>query len=199
VDPLQLFFSHLVQNGGLVDAEPTKILPTWRNGRKGQDYIAKRLDQFLISEKLVSSGIKYRSWTCNDKISDHMPVILQLDFGSDIVRYPFKFNVVWLEDPYFVSIVRNNWVDLLGTEVLKPMESLVKKLKKLKRMVIVWERKKKDEGKKELVQLESDLDKLYTDFPGGFVEEKDKLSVLDKEQRKRTLLKQEEETWRQEK
>jgi hypothetical protein len=45
--------------------------------------------------------------------------------------------------------------------------------------------------------LESDLDKLYSYFLGGFVEEKDKLSVMDKEKRKRTLLKQEEETWRQ--
>jgi hypothetical protein len=197
VDPLQHYFSHLVQTGGLVDVEPVKILLTWRNGRKGQDYIAKRLDRFLISEKLVSSGIRYRSWICNDKISDHMPVMLQLEFGSDIVSYPFKFNAVWMEDQDFVSFVRNSWADLLGTEVLTPMESLVKKLKRLKSMVIVWERKKKVEGKKELVQLESELDKLYSEFPGGFVEEKDKLSVLDKEQRKRTLLKQEEETWRQ--
>jgi endonuclease/exonuclease/phosphatase family metal-dependent hydrolase len=98
VDPLQHYFSHLVQYGDLVDVELVKILPTWRNGRKGQDYIAKRLDRFLIYENIVSSGIKYRSWTCNDKISDHIPVMLQLEFESDIVRYPFKFNVVWLED-----------------------------------------------------------------------------------------------------
>jgi len=44
VDPLQHFFSHLVQIGGLVDVKPVKILPMWRNGRKGQDYIAKRMD-----------------------------------------------------------------------------------------------------------------------------------------------------------
>jgi hypothetical protein len=62
VDPLQHFFSQLIQAGGLVDVEPVKILPTWRNGRKGLDHIAKRLDRFLISEKLVSSGIRYRSW-----------------------------------------------------------------------------------------------------------------------------------------
>jgi hypothetical protein len=115
VDPLQHFFIHLVQNGGLVDVEPVKILPTWRNGRKGQDYIAKRLDQFLISEKLVSLGIRYRSWICNDKISNHMPTMLQLEFGSDIVHYPFKFNAVWMEDQDFVSFFRNNWADLLGT------------------------------------------------------------------------------------
>jgi len=54
VDPLQHYFSQLIQAGGLVDVELVKILPTWRNGRKGPNYIEKRLDQFLISEKLVS-------------------------------------------------------------------------------------------------------------------------------------------------
>jgi hypothetical protein len=84
VDPLQLYFSQLIQVGGLVDVEPLKFLPTWRNGRKGHDYIAKRLDRFLVSEKLVSSGIRYRSWVCNVKISDHMPVILHLDKGMTL-------------------------------------------------------------------------------------------------------------------
>jgi hypothetical protein len=64
-------------------------------------------------------------------------------------------------------------------------------------MEIVWERKKKVEGKKELVQLESEMDELYLEFPGGFVEEKEKNLALDKEKRKRVLLKKEEETWRQ--
>jgi hypothetical protein len=36
-----------------VDVESLKVLPTWRNGRSGQNYIAKRLDQFFISEDLV--------------------------------------------------------------------------------------------------------------------------------------------------
>ena len=130
-----------------MDAMPVKILLIWRNGRKGEDYNAKRMDRFFISEKFVSSRINYRSWTCNDKISDHMPVMLQLEFGSDNVRYPFKFNAVWLEDQDFVSFVRSSWEDLLGTEVLTPMESLVKKLKRIKSMVTVWERKKKTEGK----------------------------------------------------
>ena len=121
VDPLQHYFSQLIQAGGLVDVEPVKILPTWRNGRKGPDYIEKRLDRFLISEKLVSLGIRYRSWICNDKILDHMPILLQLDSGSDIVSYPFKFNAVWMEDQDFVSLVKNSWADLLGTEVLPPM------------------------------------------------------------------------------
>jgi hypothetical protein len=50
-----------------------------------------------------------------------MPILLQLDSGSDIVSYPFKFNAVWMEDQDFVSLVKNSWADLLGIEVLPPM------------------------------------------------------------------------------
>jgi hypothetical protein len=60
------------------------------------------------------------------------------------------------------------------------MDSLVKKIKRIKSMVTIWERKKMAEDKKELVQLELEMDKLYSDFLGGFMEEKDKLLVLDK-------------------
>jgi hypothetical protein len=52
-------------------------------------------------------------------------------------------------------------------------------------------------AKEELVQIECDLDTLYSDFPKGFEKEEDKLLVLEKEKRKLFLLKQEEETWRQ--
>jgi hypothetical protein len=73
------YFSQLIQDEGLVDVEPIKLLPTWRNGRGDQDYIAKRLDRFLINEELALSGLRYRSWVSNIKISDHMPVILHLE------------------------------------------------------------------------------------------------------------------------
>jgi hypothetical protein len=158
----------------MVDAASVKLLPTWRNGRRGRDYIAKRLDRFLIDEKLVDSGMNYRSWVCNVKISDHMPVILHLEAVKDQVKYPFKFNLVWLDDPEFVALVRSNWNGLLGTEVLNPMDSLVKKIKLLKMLVIVWERKKKVADKAELVQLEFDLESLYSESPGGFVLEEEK-------------------------
>jgi hypothetical protein len=30
--------------------EPAKIVPTWRNARKGRDGISKKLDRFLVVE-----------------------------------------------------------------------------------------------------------------------------------------------------
>jgi hypothetical protein len=58
-------------------------------------------------------------------------------------------------------------------------------------------KKEKTRAKEELVNLEHELDTLYTDFPRGFEKEEEKLLVLEKEKRKLVLLSQEEETWRQ--
>jgi len=59
--------------------ELIKLLPTWRNGRCGKDSIAKRLDRFLLDERMISVGLRFRSWVCNYKILDHMSVILHLE------------------------------------------------------------------------------------------------------------------------
>jgi hypothetical protein len=123
-----------------------------------------------------------------------MHVILHLEQEIGKVCYPFKFNSTWLEEPEFVNLVREKWDGLLGNEILNPMDSLVKKIKILKSMVINWERKKKLEAKEELGNIEMDLDKLYTNFPGGFEKEEDKVLVLEKEKRKLVLLRQEEDT-----
>jgi hypothetical protein len=77
------------------------------------------------------------------------------------------------------------------------MDSLVKKLKLLKSMMIKWEKKKNLEAKEELVKFELELDTLYSNHPGGFEKEEEKVLIAEKEQRKLFLMRQEEETWRQ--
>jgi len=42
VDPLQIYFIQLIHVGGPVDVKPVNLLPTWRNGIRGHDYISKR-------------------------------------------------------------------------------------------------------------------------------------------------------------
>jgi len=88
---------------------------------------------------------------------------------------------VWLEDPDFVDLVIKKWNGLLGTEILSPMDALSKNLKKLKILVEIWERKKKRETKDDLVNLERDLDILYTYHPWGFEKEDETLLVMEKE------------------
>lgn len=71
--------------------------PTWRNGRGAPQAVEKKLDRFLISEDLVGSLTRYRSWrSVADNLSDHDPIFLQLDGEPVVGRYPYKLNHSWL-------------------------------------------------------------------------------------------------------
>jgi hypothetical protein len=97
----------------LIDIKPTKVVPTWRNGRIGQGAVARRLDRFLVAEDLLNDTGLYRSWVEFPYISDHAPVLLQLDLPPAYKIYPFKFNVQWLNDKGFMDIVFKVWNDLI--------------------------------------------------------------------------------------
>jgi len=54
-------------------------------------------------------------------------VVLHLELENNKVRFPLKFNFVWLEDPKFVKFVKKNWGDVEGLELKNLMDTLVKK------------------------------------------------------------------------
>jgi hypothetical protein len=95
-------------SNNLIDIKPTKLIPTWRNGRCGQEAIARRLDRVLVSEDLLSDVGHYRSWVELPFISDHAPVFFQLDLPPLYKAYPFKLNAQWLKDQDFVDLVYQN-------------------------------------------------------------------------------------------
>jgi endonuclease/exonuclease/phosphatase family metal-dependent hydrolase len=80
VGPWDWKFRGLLQralfSNNLIDIKPTKVVPTWRNGRIGQGAVARRLDRFLVSEDLLTDIGLYRSWVEFPFISDHAPVLL---------------------------------------------------------------------------------------------------------------------------
>jgi hypothetical protein len=45
-DPLADYFTSLIQSSGLVDIIPSKMAPTWRNGREGTSGISKITGSF---------------------------------------------------------------------------------------------------------------------------------------------------------
>jgi hypothetical protein len=105
LDPLAIFFKEIFLKNHLVDILPADVVPTWRNGRIGEDEISKRLDRVYVSEDLISSTVRYRSWVDYPFVFDHAHVLLQLGFNSTIVAHPFKLNPAWLREDTFVSIV----------------------------------------------------------------------------------------------
>jgi hypothetical protein len=56
------FFLSFLENSRLVDIEPVKLSPTWRNFRTGDEEVAKILDHFLVSEASLNLGSNFREW-----------------------------------------------------------------------------------------------------------------------------------------
>lgn len=124
----------------------------------GVEGIAKRLDRFLMAGQLAKIVGRYRSWICQDKILDHLPLLLELDFENHSNIYPFKFNHTWMEDDSFGSLVKDCWKKNMVLNRSFIMGSLFKKMGELKKEVVIWEKKKKVELKGDLLASEFEYD-----------------------------------------
>jgi hypothetical protein len=63
----------------------------------------------MLSEDLLVSVGLYRSWVAYPYISDHAPVLLQLEITPLFKAFPFKFNSQWLREEEFAKIVHSVW------------------------------------------------------------------------------------------
>jgi hypothetical protein len=107
VDHLKALF----QSKNLVDIHLDKLVPTWRNGRQGSQAISKRLDRCLLSDSLLISKDFYRSWLEYPFISNHAPIVFQMDLVVANKIYPSKLNPIWLLEAYYKQLVNLVWKD----------------------------------------------------------------------------------------
>jgi hypothetical protein len=57
---MKRLFQDFFEKAKLVDIEPVKLSPTWRNFRTEEEEVAKRLECFLVSEALLNSRASFR-------------------------------------------------------------------------------------------------------------------------------------------
>jgi hypothetical protein len=131
----------IFKSKNLVDIRPDRMVPTWRNGRQGSQAISKRLDRCIIAESLIISRDYYRSWVEFPFISDHAPIVFQMDNVPTIKIYPFKFNPTWAMDDEFKCLVFSVWKDNKYLSEEGMQRRLVWKLRDLKQQTKVWKKK----------------------------------------------------------
>jgi len=91
-NPLVYLFDHFFEEANLVDLEPIDLVPTWCNARRGRAGILKRLDMFLVIDRILDMNAKFKSCAGQGGASNHLLVFLQVE-GEDIKTLtPFKFN-----------------------------------------------------------------------------------------------------------
>jgi len=104
----------------------------------GEAFIAKRLDRFLLSEDLVLSSGIFRSWVEFPFISDHAPILLQLEVSPVYKEIPFKCNPIWWSERDFITLVHKLWNDPLHLQESCKQKRMVWKLKHLKKNTKSW-------------------------------------------------------------
>jgi hypothetical protein len=76
----------------LIDIAPTKIFPLGEQ-KSREDYIAKRIDYFLLSEKLLESPLNFRQWIGCGGESDHHPIFMEIAGRSHKPTSPFQIQL----------------------------------------------------------------------------------------------------------
>ena len=80
-----------------MDVSALKLDPTWRNKRGGDKAISKRLDHFMVEEKLLNGNLILKSIIEIGGNSDHRPVSLIISphkrkpkLSSNLTLYGWK-------------------------------------------------------------------------------------------------------------
>jgi hypothetical protein len=157
VDPLTGYFTQKIVECNLLDIEPVKLKPTWRNNRVGEDSIAKRLDRFLLTDSFLENLVHLKQWIGFGGISDHFPIFLELRQGSSKPPSPFKFNRTWLTDDSFINLVRENWIPFLQESTLSTASHFIENLKRIKAKTKTWAFQKRQAEELELKNMETQL------------------------------------------
>jgi hypothetical protein len=139
---------------------------------------------------------QFRQWIGSGGESDHSPVWLVFEGGPQKSASPFKFNSTWLKDEGFQKLVKSNWIHLQDSEGISAAIQFVTNLKRIKKLVIPWEKTKQKEDERELKSIEDQLDVIYQDTDYGFSSGSSRENLKSLEVRRRQLMADQEATWR---
>lgn len=84
-----------MEDNGLIDIPTARLKPTWRNKQTGEARLARRLDHFLLKERLLGMGCNYWQWVGSGGLSNDSPIYLDISGGVNKPKAPYKFNATW--------------------------------------------------------------------------------------------------------
>jgi hypothetical protein len=190
------FFNSLFQAHKLIDVQPDKVVPTWRNGRSGYEAITKRLDRFLVSEDLLLEVRLYRTWVEYPYVSDHAPIIFQMENTIIQKAFPFKFHAQWLAEKEFNDMVIKLWKDQKYLQEGDCQGRFVWKLKDLKAITKRWAREKKARDTTALENLEGNIKYFLQKLSEGNSLAGGGVKIIRLESERNKHLKSQEDLWR---
>jgi len=189
-------FGSIIQTLKLIDVRMDNGIFTWNNKRLGNQAVASKLDRFLLSESIVTSGGLYNALMIPSAGSDHWPISLNWQGLGNQMGKPFRFEHCWFEDPNFKSKVKEWWAESTSQRG-NCMYRFQQRLKSLKNKLKIWNREEFGNIFEDKSRLESQLQKVTEEvFKSGYNEQLLKEETILQE-RLQAREKQEEIYWKQ--
>ena len=133
-----------------MDIESVKIKPTWKNNRCGDGRVAKRLDHFLVSEKMMDRQQFMRQWVGSGGRFDHVPIFLEYRNGPVKPPSPMKFNKTWIKDESFRQLILSRMVSFDPDNRLSTAYQFAANFQKIKGHIKIWAADKRSREELEL-------------------------------------------------
>jgi len=193
---LEASYRALFAANNLTDIKPSCLAPTWRNGRSGNEAIARRLDRFLVAEAYLTSATCPSSWVEFSFFLDNAPILLQLTPPLLHRSFPYKFNHHWLEHDDYSALVHQVWRDNCFMEESNPQRRLVWKLQVLKQNLKRWFAELKLAQSSQLTDLDSRIKVFIQQAAQSTLTEADSASLSALERNRSSILREQELAWR---
>ncbi|KAH7853775.1 hypothetical protein Vadar_006420 [Vaccinium darrowii] len=124
-------FHAMISESGLIDLESKGPKFTWRNNRRGEEFIMERIDMAFANYKWRELYEKALVFVEPAIGSDHNPLVLNTKVPLDKVGRPFRFESFWVTEDGCHEVVLESWNRQQEGSL---MFSICKKLK------FVWKR-----------------------------------------------------------
>ncbi|XP_060968612.1 uncharacterized protein LOC115704452 [Cannabis sativa] len=191
----ELLRNFLHEAGG-VDLGFQGVRCTWKNARKGEKNIRKRLDRGLADSSWCTSFPNAKILNLPILGSDHSPILLSNSEVQSKLNYPFRFLEVWTSSPECEKVVNGAWKFEARGRI---DEVLLKKLGNTKRELKRWNQLSFGFCDKNLKKLKSELGDIQNQWPSKENLEKEatvQLSILEMEANLERIWKQKSrENW----
>lgn len=151
-------FKSWTERNLLTDIPTKNGLFTWNNRRKDFNYIAERLDRFMVKGDLSSFGLDIMAEILPISGSDHFPITLNIVEPTKPFRNAFKCEKMWFLDATFMEHIKKWWYD--DRPQGSKMFCFISKMKNLKRKIKEWNKEHFKNIFKTKIKIEEELNLL---------------------------------------
>eukprot|EP00253_Pinus_taeda_P016512 PITA_16512 len=194
-DSLSNYFLSELEAHHLIDIPSAKPQATCRNNRTGDDSLARRLDRFLVKEKVLDLGLQIRHWVRTRGISDHLPIYLEIVGGREKPKGPFKFCSVWIKDDSYKKMISDFWRANPPGRREDSSRRFIQNLIALSKMSKLWAHNKRTQEDQTLCKIEADIVTFENNLGDIYSSEEHKDRMVSHYAERAKILKEKEESW----